>query len=43
MFLFYRRCCRVWPLSPMWKVGKCGYCGQRPEAEATESEYEQQR
>lgn len=23
-------CCRVWPVSPFSRIGRCGLCGQRP-------------
>lgn len=23
-------CCRVWPVNPLYPVGSCGVCGQRP-------------
>ncbi len=36
------RCCRDWPLQPLSRIGKCGYCGQVPvvlgEWEATQDE-----
>lgn len=24
------RCCRDWPMVPAIRVGRCGYCGERP-------------
>lgn len=25
------QCCRDWPVNPLQRLGKCGYCGQVPE------------
>ena len=25
------RCCRDWPVTPLFNIGRCGYCGERPE------------
>lgn len=25
------RCCQDWPVSPLAKIGRCGYCGEVPE------------
>lgn len=30
-FYLRGRCCRDWPLVPLEKIGRCGYCGETPE------------
>lgn len=31
-YLYVVKCCREWEVALGFKVGRCGYCGERPHA-----------
>lgn len=38
------RCCRDWPVFTLARMGKCGFCGERPEpTDKTVDEYMAER
>lgn len=37
-------CCRDWPVFPLSRMGRCGYCGETPEMnDKTIAEYQAER